>query len=44
MGYDRGFVDMINEFLKRVKVCENNKKEVAADLLTHRLAEKVINL
>lgn len=42
MGYDRGFVDMINEFLKRVKKRENNKKELAADLLTHRLAEKVI--
>ena len=42
MGYDRGFVDMINEFLERVKKGENNKKELAADLLTHRLAEKVI--
>ncbi len=42
MGYDRGFVDMINEFLERVKKGKNNKKELAADLLTHRLAEKVI--
>jgi len=42
MGYDRGFVDMINEFLARVKKGENNKNELAADLLTHRLAEKVI--
>ncbi len=42
MGYDRGFVDMINEFLERVKKVKNNKKELAADLLTHRLAEKVI--
>jgi len=42
MGYDRGFVDMINDFLERVKKGENNKKELAADLLTHRLAEKVI--
>jgi virulence factor len=42
MGYDRGFVDMINEFLERVKKGEHNKKELAADLLTHRLAEKVI--
>lgn len=44
MGYNRGFVDMINEFLKRVKIGDNNEKEVAADLLTHRLAEKIINL
>jgi len=42
MGYDRGFVDMIAEFLKRVKSGENNKQELTADLLTHRLAEKVI--
>jgi len=42
MGYDRGFVDMIGEFLERVKKGENNKQELAADLLTHRLAEKVI--
>jgi len=42
MGYDRGFVDMISEFLERVRKGENNKKELAADLLTHRLAEKVI--
>lgn len=42
MGYDRGFVDMIAEFLERVKRGENNKKEMAADLLTHRLAEKVL--
>jgi virulence factor len=42
MGYDRGFVDMIAEFLERVKNGQNDKKELAADLLTHRLAEKVI--
>jgi virulence factor len=42
MGYDRGFVDMINEFLGRVKRGENNRQELAADLLTHRLAEKVV--
>lgn len=42
MGYDRGFVDMIAEFLDRVKRGENNKKELSADLLTHRLAEKVL--
>jgi virulence factor len=41
MGYNRGFVDMIAEFLERVKKGKNNKKELAADLLTHRLAEKV---
>ncbi|MEC9490470.1 MAG: Gfo/Idh/MocA family oxidoreductase [Halanaerobiales bacterium] len=42
MGYDRGFVDMIDEFLKRSKMGQNDKEELAADLLTHRLAEKVI--
>lgn len=42
MGYNRGFVDMINEFLERVKKGENDKEELAADLLTHQLAEKVI--
>ncbi|RAK06647.1 virulence factor [Halanaerobium saccharolyticum] len=42
MGYDRGFVDMIAEFLKRVKMGQNDKEELAADLLTHRLAAKVI--
>jgi len=42
MGYDRGFVDMISEFLDRVQKGENNKKELAKDLLTHQLAEKVI--
>jgi virulence factor len=42
MGYDRGFVDLIAEFLERVKNGQNDKKELAADLLTHRLAEKVI--
>jgi virulence factor len=44
MGYNRGFVDMINEFLKRVKTGKNNKEETAADLLTHRVAEKIIKL
>lgn len=43
MGYDRGFADMIAEFLKRVKKGENNKSELAADLLSHRLAEKVLD-
>ena len=42
MGYDRGFEDMIVEFLERVKKGENNMKELTADLLTHRLAKKVI--
>mgnify|MGYP006286549301 FL=1 len=42
MGYDRGFVDMINAFLERVERGKNNKREMEADLLTHRLAEKVI--
>ena len=42
MGYDRGFVDMIAEFLERVKKGKNNKQELEADLLTHRLAEKVL--
>ncbi|TDO77734.1 virulence factor [Halanaerobium saccharolyticum] len=42
MGYDRGFVDMIAEFLERIKKGENNKQELTADLLTHRLAEKVV--
>ena len=42
MGYDRGFLDMITEFLERVKRGENNKEELEADLLTHRLAEKVL--
>ncbi|MFP4020238.1 MAG: Gfo/Idh/MocA family protein [Halanaerobium sp.] len=42
MGYDRGFVDMIAEFLKRVKKGKNNRQELEADILTHRLAEKVI--
>lgn len=44
MGYNRGFVDMINEFLKRVKTGKNNKEETAADLLTHRVAKKIIKL
>lgn len=42
MGYNRGFSDMITEFIERVKRGENNKKELAADLLSHQLAEKVI--
>ena len=42
MGYNRGFVNMIAEFLKRVKLGKNNKNELAADLLTHRLAERVV--
>jgi len=42
MGYNRGFVDMIAEFIERVKRGKNNKKEIAADLLSHQLAEKVI--
>lgn len=44
MGYNRGFVDMIDEFLKRVKSGKNNKEEVESDLLTHRLAEKILKL
>jgi len=44
MGYNRGFVDMIDEFLKRVKNGKNDKKEVESDLLTHRLAEKILKL
>lgn len=43
MGYDRGFVDMIAEFLNRVKKGENNYKELEADLITHQIAEKIIN-
>lgn len=42
MGYNRGFSDMITEFIERVKRGKNNKKELAADLLSHQLAEKVI--
>ena len=42
MGYNRGFVDMINEFLRRVKKGKNDKKELVADLRTHRLAEKLV--
>lgn len=44
MNYNRGFVDMINEFLRRVKNNENDQKELKADLLTHRLAEKVLKI
>ena len=44
MGYNRGFVDMINEFLKRVRSGKNNKDEIESDLLTHRLAEKILKL
>lgn len=42
MGYNRGFVDMIDEFLRRVKKGKNDKKELAADLRTHKLAEKIV--
>lgn len=42
MGYNRGFVDMIAEFLERVKKEKNNKQELESDLLTHRLAEQII--
>jgi len=42
MGYERGFVDMIAEFLERAKKGKNDKQELSADLLTHRLAEKVL--
>lgn len=44
MGYNRGFVDMIDEFLKRVKNDKNDTQELEADLLTHRLAEKILNI
>lgn len=42
MGYNRGFVDLIDEFLIRVKNGQNKAKEVNFDLLTHQIAEKII--
>lgn len=42
MGYNRGFTQMIAEFLKRVKAAKNNESELNLDLLTHRLAEKIV--
>lgn len=42
MGYNRGFVDLINEFLARVKSGQNKEQEVNFDLLTHQIAEKII--
>lgn len=42
MGYNRGFVDLIDEFLIRVKDGQNKAKEVSFDLLTHQIAEKII--
>lgn len=42
MEYNRGFVDMIAEFLRRVKKEDLNLKDLNKDLLSHHLAEKIV--
>ncbi len=42
MGYNRGFVDIIDRFLELVRSGEPDLEELEADLETHRLCEEII--
>jgi len=43
MEYNRGFVNIIDSFIERVKLAKPDLEDIKADLQTHQICEEIIN-